>query len=79
MRLCEGVATRIKELLEEKNMTAYKLFKQSGVNQCTISNILNLKIENVSLRIIMELCQGFGIELSNFFDSPCLKVENIID
>ncbi len=79
MTLTEGISLRLRELLEEKHMTAYKLFKMSGVNQCTISNLLNLKVNNVGLKTLMDLCQGFEIELSEFFDSPYLKVENIID
>ncbi len=79
MTLAEGVSLRLRELMEEREMTAYKLFKMSGVAQATISNLLNKKINNVTLRTIIELSEGLGVELSAFFDTPYLSIENITD
>ncbi len=79
MSLAEALSCRLAELMREKNMTAYRLFKLTGVSQTTISDILKRKNKAVNLRILVELCQGLGIELSAFFDTPLLKMENIID
>ncbi|MCD8198132.1 MAG: helix-turn-helix transcriptional regulator [Lachnospiraceae bacterium] len=58
-------------------MTAYKLYLASGIPKSTIGNILNCTYESVKLRIIHELCQGLGISLSEFFDSPLFGVDNL--
>lgn len=79
MLLAEAVAKRLDELLEERKITAYKLFILSGVGQSTISAIRNKKNRSVDLRIIYELTQGLEISLTEFFDSPLFSVENIVD
>lgn len=77
MKLNEAVSSRLLELLDERGMTAYKLYIASGVPKSTIGNILNCNYESVKLRIIFELCQGLEIDISDFFDSPLFYLENI--
>lgn len=77
MKLNEALSKRITELLEERNITQYKLYLASGVSKATISNIVNCAHESVNLRIIHELCQGLGIGISEFFNSPLFDEENL--
>lgn len=77
LKLNQAVSIRLNELLTEKNYTAYKLNAQSGVPKSTIGNILNCTYDSVKLRIIYELCQGLGISLTDFFNSPLFSLDNI--
>lgn len=77
MQLNEAVSRRLNELLEERSMTQYQLFMSSGVPKSTISNIMHCSYESVKLRIIHELCQGLGIGLSDFFQSPLFDDMNL--
>ena len=84
MQLNEAVSKRLTELLSERNMTPvsythltlptnmtqYQLFMKSGVPKSTIGNVINCSYESVKLRIIHEMCQGLGITLCDFFQSP---------
>lgn len=70
MQLNEAVSKRLTELLSERNMTQYQLFMKSGVPKSTIGNVINCSYESVKLRIIHEMCQGLGITLCDFFQSP---------
>lgn len=79
MNLIEAVSKRINELLEENKMTSYKLFKNSGVAQSSISNIRQEKYNSVDLRTVLDIAQGLGIDLRKFFDSPLFDGENITD
>ena len=79
MKLNEAVSLRIKELLEQQNMTQYALFVKSGEPQSTLSTILNCTFDSMKLRIIYEICEGFEIDLKTFFDSPLFERENIFD
>ena len=79
MKLNEAIAERIKELLKENNMTQYKLYLKSGVPQSTLSTIINCMFESMKMRIIYEICEGFEIEIKDFFDSPLFKRENLMD
>ena len=58
-------------------MTQYQLFKQTGVPRATISSIVKCDYPSVKLRIIHEMCQGFGIGLAEFFDSPLFDEQNL--
>ncbi|WP_442866672.1 helix-turn-helix domain-containing protein [Anaerotignum lactatifermentans] len=78
MRLNEAVSRRLSELLEEKNMTQYQLYVKSGVPKSTIGNIIHCTYDSVKLRVIHELCQGLGIGITDFFNSP-LFLEDSLD
>ena len=49
----------------------------TGVNQTTIADIKKKRNNSVNLRVIFELCQGLGMEIVEFFDSPLFKTDNI--
>ena len=67
----------MKELLRERNMTQYQLYIKSGVPKSSIGNIVNCAYDSVKLRVIHEICQGLGINISDFFDSPLFDETNL--
>ena len=77
MQLNQAVSLRIKELLAQQNMTQYQLFVKSGVPKSTLSNLLSCSYDSVKLRIIHEMCQGLGIEITEFFNSPLFAESNL--
>ena len=77
MQLNEAVSKRLQELLKQNSMTPYQLYIKSGVPKSTISNTINCMYPSVKLRIIHELCQGFGISITEFFHSPLFEEENL--
>ncbi|MCI8387993.1 MAG: helix-turn-helix transcriptional regulator [Clostridiales bacterium] len=77
MELSQAVSARLSELMEERNMTQYKLFMRSGVPKSTISSIINCKHYSVQLRILHELCQGLDISIIDFFASPLFDESNL--
>lgn len=77
MQLNEAVSARLKELLQERDMTQYKLYMKSGVPKSSIGNIVNCAYDSVKLRLIHELCQGLNINISDFFDSSLFDESNL--
>lgn len=77
MQLNQAVSKRIEELLKERKMTQYQLFSKSGVPKSTLSNLMNCSYDSVKLRIIHEICQGFEISISEFFQSPLFDEVNL--
>ncbi len=77
MKLNQAVSQRLSELLCEHEMTQYQLFSRSGVPKSTINNLINCSYESVKLRIIHEICQGFEISISDFFNSPLFEEVNL--
>ena len=77
MTITEAVAIRLKEIMEEKGVTQYRVYKLSGVAQSTISEILHRQSKSINIVAIYEIMDGLGLELSYFFDSPLFKRENL--
>lgn len=65
----ELVKDRILQLCEEKNMTIYKLSVESAVPPSSIKNILYGKSKNPGIVTLKMLCDGFGVTLTEFFDT----------
>ncbi len=61
---------RLLQLLGEKNMSVHKLAMESAVPPSSIKNILYGKSKNPGIVTIKMLCDGFGISLIEFFDTP---------
>ena len=77
MKLNQAISARLTELLKEKQMTQYQLFIKSGVPKSTNGNVINCSYDSVKLRVIHEMCQGLGISISEFFDSPLFQEGNL--
>ena len=57
---------RLRQLLEERGWTEYRLSKECGLSQSTLANIF--RRNNMPSIITLEtICNGFGITISQFF------------
>ena len=79
MTFNEALATRINELLAEKEMTQYRLAMNSGVAAQSIDNIRRQRNQTNAVNIVYQIAYGFGMTLKEFFDSPLFNIENITD
>lgn len=77
MKISEAIALRIRELLKQRNMTLYKLEKESGVLHGTMSNIMYGRNKGVTLTVIIQISKGFGISYQEFLNSPYLEEINL--
>ena len=80
MDTCEVIRNRILSLLEEYQMSIHSLAIKSGIAPSTIKNILYGKSTNPGIVTIKLICDGFGISLNAFFNTPefsSTEMENI--
>lgn len=77
MQLNEAVSKRLSQILDDRKMTQYQLYVQSGLPKSTIGNIINCTYPSVKLRVIHELCQGLGISITEFFQSDLFDENNL--
>lgn len=61
------VINRIKELCEDKNLSFYRISKDSGIPQTTLTNMLN-RGTTPSVYTLERICDSMDITLSQFFD-----------
>lgn len=54
MTLAEGLSLRLVQLMEERNLTAYKLSMLTGVSQTTIADIKYARNKSVNLRVLLK-------------------------
>ena len=57
---------RIRQLMEERNWTDYRLAKESGLSHSTVTNMFN-RNNAPTLPTLEAVCKAFGITLSQFF------------
>lgn len=66
MMYSEIYAKRIRSLCRQRNMSIYQLSQLSGVNQSTLSNILNGHSKNQQAITIHKIALGFSMTLAEF-------------
>ena len=69
MKLSEAVGKRVENLLTERNMTQYQLYKNGGIPRSTISFTVDGKYKTVKLDTIYQIVATLGITLKEFFDN----------
>ena len=77
MTVNDAVATRILQLLTQKNMTQYRLEQQSGIQHGHMQGILNRKSKTVTLSTVMMIANGFGMTVLEFLDDDLFLYKNL--
>ena len=57
---------QLRQLLEERGWTEYRLARESGLSDSTIKNIYKRNTQP-TIDTLETICRGFGITLSQFF------------
>ena len=77
MKTIDAVGKRIQELLKEKDISQYAVCKKATVDLSTIYNILNSRQKVISFNILLLLCEGLGVTIQEFLNSPLFSKENL--
>ena len=77
MTVSEAVARRISNLLKERNMTQYRLEKNSNIQHGTMQCIMNGRNKTVTLSIVIMIANGFGVTVDEFLNDPLFKSEEL--
>ena len=70
MKLTEAIAIRVSQLLADRNLSQYFLFKNGGVPRSTVCDVINNKKKRVSTETIYQICSTLDLSLSEFFNAP---------
>lgn len=77
MKLSRAVALRISEILEERNITQYRLEKLTLLHHNTISCIMLERNKSINLKTLMIIMNALEITPKDFFDSPLFTNEDL--
>lgn len=78
MTLSEAVATRVRAILKERNMTQYRLEQNSGVNHSTMKAFLNNKYKSCNLTTVVLIIRSLGMTVGEFFSDEIFEREDLI-
>ena len=73
MELSYAIQNRIIDLCDEQNISLNKLATKSGLPFSTIFSIFYGKSKSPRLSTILHICEGFNIDLSEFFNAPIFE------
>ena len=74
------MAKRLIELMEQRNLSLNGLARLAAVPPSTLKNIIYGKSKNPGVVTLKLLCDGMGISITVFFNSPLfseLEIEDI--
>ncbi len=77
MTVNDAVAKRISKLLQEKNISQYRLEQESGIQHGSMQCIMNGRNKTVTLSTVMMLANGFGMSLTEFLDDEIFTSEDL--
>ncbi len=76
MTVNNAVAHRISKLLQEKNMSQYRLEQESGIQHGSMQCIMNGRNKTVTLSTIILLAKGFNMTITEFLNDEIFNWEN---
>ena len=68
---------RISKLLQEKDMSQYRLEQESGIQHGSMQCIMNGRNKTVTLSTVMMLAKGFQMSLVEFLDDEIFYSEDL--
>ena len=78
MTFAEAIRKRINNLLKEKNMTIWRLYRSSGISKSTIYNFMSGYTQIMNLNNLQCVAEGFGLSVKEFFNDSLFD-ENLED
>ena len=79
MKLKDAIATRVKELCIEHDLTVHGLSLKTDVANSTLVDIVKARNESVLIKFIYEICAGLGMNFIDFFSAPYFEFKNLVD
>ena len=70
MDVKDVIAKRFQQLGRERDIRPNELATLSGVTPSTVYSMLNPVRRNISVVTVKKLCDGLGITLGDFFNTP---------
>lgn len=77
MNLNRNFALRVTSLLNERNMSKYKLEKATGLSHSALRYIFNEVNTDVKFSTIVKVCSALNISISEFFNDKLFDLDNL--
>lgn len=71
--IAQAVVKRIKEILNQKDMSIYRLEKVTALSHGTMQTLMRADNNSVNLKTVLLICRGLGVTAEYFFASPLFE------
>ncbi len=72
-----AVASRVREILKQKNMSIYRLEKITAMSHNSMQTVMRADNNSVNLKTVLLLIRGLDITAKEFFDSPLFEDKDL--
>lgn len=69
---------KIEVLMKQRNMTKYKLAKDSGLPQSTITSLMSGRIKNPSLETLNKISNALEVPISHFLEEEYHETPSVV-
>lgn len=73
MKLSTAIAMRISKILQDRNMSQYRLEKEIAMPHNTMKTLMSERNSGVNLKTVMQIIRGLKITTAQFFDDPIFE------
>lgn len=73
MKLSTAVAMRISKILQEREMSQYRLEKITAIPHNTMKTLMGERNKSVNLKTVMLIIRGLNMTTSEFFNDPLFE------
>ncbi|MCH5157435.1 MAG: helix-turn-helix transcriptional regulator [Clostridiales bacterium] len=77
MTLNEAFSKRVREILDERKITVYRLTQMTGIHPTTMDYIMNCRTKHSNFKTMAIIIRELGMSITEFFDSPVFNFENL--
>lgn len=77
MTLNEAFSIRLKEIMQEKKITQYKITQETSIYPSTMNYILHSKTKASNFKTMALIIRALGVSFTEFFDSPVFDFEKL--
>ncbi len=77
MKLSTAVALRVSQILNQRNISQYRLQKDIAMSRNTMRTLMSERNSGVNLRTVMQIIRGLDMTVAEFFDDPIFESQDL--
>ncbi len=77
MKLSTAVALRVSQILNQSNISQYRLQKDIAMSRNTMRTLMSERNSGVNLRTVMQIIRGLDMTVAEFFDDPIFESQDL--
>lgn len=77
MKLSTAVALRVSQILNQRNISQYRLQKDIAMSRNTMRTLMSERNSGVKLRTVMQIIRGLDMTVAEFFDDPIFESQDL--